>query len=139
MTYSLAEPLQRAVYQRLIADATLSGLIGDDIFDAPLPIDGAPTPDEYVTLGPESVTDGASMTTTGAVHDFAVTVHSNTSGFSTAKQVAGAICDVLLDAEMNLDRGVLIYLRFLRAKAEVGKSPEKRRITLKFRAFLEDA
>lgn len=138
MTYSLSEPLQRAIYQRLTTDANIVALIGSDIYDAPLPFDGSSAPDEYVTLGPEDVTEAASMTTVGAIHDFAVIVHSNSQGFSKSKQVAGAICDNLLDAEMALDRGDLIYMRFLRARAEAGQSPEKRRITLKFRAFIED-
>jgi hypothetical protein len=138
MTYALAEPLQRAIYGKLTADPNLSALVGADIFDAPLPFDGDATPDEYITIGPESVTDGATMTTQGALHDFAVTVHSNSQGFMKSKQVAGAVCDVLLDAEMELDRGELIYLRFLRAKADTGTSPEKRKILLKFRAFIED-
>ena len=138
MTYSLAEPLQRAVFDRLANDPDLAALVGSDIYDAPLPMDGNTFAAEFITLGPESVSDGATMTTSGAVHDFMVIVHSNSEGFVKAKRVAGAVCDVLLDAEMALDRGELIYLRFLRARADTGRTPEKRRISLKFRAFIED-
>lgn len=139
MTYVLAEPLQRAVFDALSGDAALQGLIGSEIYDAPLPLDNTTMPSEYVTIGGEVVSNRASMTEDGALHDFEVIVHSNASGFVSSKKIAGAICDVLLDAQLTLSRGQLIYLRFLKARADVGRSPAKRKISLKFRAFVEDS
>ena len=139
MTYAVSEPLQRAVFTELIGDAHLSTLVGADIYDAPLPFDGSATPDEYIAIGPERVTDAGSGSSDGAMHDFFVTVHSNSEGFGLAKTIAGAVCDVLLDAQLTLTRGHVVCLRFLRARAEVGRPPEKRRISLNFRAFVEDS
>lgn len=138
MTYAISEPLQRAVFAKLAGDPNLSALVGADIFDAPLPFDGVATPDEYITIGPERVVEAGSASSSGAVHDFFVIVHSNSEGFGTAKTIAGAVCDVLLDAQLVLTRGHVVCLRFLRAKAELGRPPEKRRISLSFRAFVED-
>jgi len=138
MTYALSEPLQRAVFEALLGDATLSSFVGSDIYDAPLPLEVANGPSEYVTLGGESVRDASSGSEDGALHDFTVIVHSNASGFMISKQIAGAICDVLLDAQLPLARGKLVYLRFLKAKADAGIPPARRTITLNFRAFVED-
>ncbi len=137
MTYALAEPLQTAMYSALTNDAVLSNLVGSDVYDAPLPLEGM-HPKNYVTIGAEQVSDRGSMDNNGAIHDLTVFVHSNEDGFATSKTIAGAVCDVLLDAELNLSRGRLVYLRFLKARADSARSPAKRVISLKFRAFVED-
>jgi len=139
VTYALAEPLQTAVYGALSADPGVSGLVGGHIYDAPLPLDGGSLPVNYVLIGAEQVTNRAAKDVDGAIHDLTVTVHSNDDGFQTSKQIAGAICDVLLDAQLTLARGRLVYMRFLKARADAGKAPVKRTITLRFRAFVEDS
>lgn len=138
MTYALAEPLQRAVYDALVADVGLGALVGSHVYDAPLPLDGAVIPPDYVLLGSERSRDRSSKTSQGAVHDFTVEVHSNGQGFSKSKKVAGAVCESLLDAELTLETGTCVYLRFLRARADTGEPPNRRRIALTFRAFVED-
>lgn len=138
MTYALAEPLQTAVYTALTGDAALTALVGSDIYDTPLP-DGTTTPpSEYVLIGSETVAARSSKTQDGALHDLTILVHSNADGFVKSKAIAGAVCDVLLDAQLPLSRGRLVYLRFLKARADAGKPPAKRTISLKFRAFAED-
>lgn len=139
MTYALAEPLQTAVYSALTTDPGVTALVGTDIYDAPLPLDGGLAPTNYVLIGAEQVRDDGCMDTRGALHDFSVLVHSNEDGFSKSKQIAGAICDVLLDAQLPLARGNLVYIRFLKARADAGKPPAKRTIMLQFRAFVEDS
>lgn len=139
MTYALAEPLQTAVYSALIADVALTALVGTDIYDAPLPLETGIAPSEYVMIGAEQVTNSGSKTENGAIHDLTVSVHSNSDGFAKSKQIAGAICDVLLDAQLNMSRGKLVYLRFLKARADAGKPPTKRTIALRFRAYVEDS
>ena len=76
-------------------------------------------------------------TSVGAIHDFTVTVHSGRDGFDTAKRIAAAVCACLIDAPMALESGRLVALRFVRAAAERGPAPEKRRVALRFRAVVD--
>ena len=138
MTFALGEPLQRAVYDALVQDTGLDALVGSHIYDAPLPLDGTDLPPDYVILGPERTRDRSSKTSRGALHDVTVEVHSNGHGFLSSKRVAGAVCESLLDAELTLETGTCVYLRFLRARADSGQPPNRRRIALTFRAFVED-
>ncbi|WP_321363083.1 DUF3168 domain-containing protein [uncultured Celeribacter sp.] len=135
MSYGVAAALQTAIYQALVADATLAGLVGTAIYDA------APTgtlPSLYVSLGPEDVSDASDKTGAGARHDFTVSVVSDAAGFLTAKQVATAISDVLVDADLALSRGTLVGLYFVSAKARRVQDSDVRRIDMKFRARVED-
>ncbi|WP_226550439.1 DUF3168 domain-containing protein [Celeribacter naphthalenivorans] len=135
MSYGVAAALQTAIYQAMVADATLTGLVGTAIYDA------APTgtlPSLYVSLGPEDVSDASDKTGAGARHDFTVSVVSDTAGFLTAKQVATAISDVLVDADLALSRGTLVGLYFVSAKARRVQDSDVRRIDMKFRARVED-
>ena len=137
MSYVLSAGLQAAVYQRLVGDPGLTGLIGDRIYDGPLergPDQAAP---EHITLGTESVRPNDTKTSSGAIHEFDVTVHSGRDGFDMAKRIAGAVCEALVDAPLTLSEGRLVALRFLRARAERGRAPEKRRVSLRFRAVVD--
>ena len=125
--------LQAAVYQRLVGDAALSALV-TAIHDAPIGV--APDAD-YVTLGEETVRANDTKTSLGALHDFTVTVHSARDGFETAKRIAAAVCACLVDAPLALEAGRLVALRFLRAGAERGPAPGKRKVTLRFRAVVD--
>jgi Protein of unknown function (DUF3168) len=136
VSYALASSLQARVYARLAGDAALSALVGEAIYDAPPALTPAET--EYVTLGEESVRDFGTKTSDGAIHDFAVTVHSGRDGFDTVKRAAEAVCAALVDAPLALDAGRLVALRFLRASAERGRAPAKRRVVLRFRAVVDE-
>ncbi|MCP5085883.1 MAG: DUF3168 domain-containing protein [Rhodobacteraceae bacterium] len=135
MSYALAFGLQQAVFAALSGDAAVTALVGTDIFDAP---PRGKVPALFVLLGEETTRDRSSKTSTGAMHDFSVQVVTDTAGFSKAKELAAAICDALIDADVTLVRGKLVGLHFRKARAVRGKSPEKRRIILTFRAFAED-
>lgn len=135
MSYGVSAALQTAVYQALVNDMTLTGLVGSAIYDA------APSgtiPSLYVSLGPEDVTDASDKSGHGARHVFTVSVVSDSAGFLTAKQVAASISDVLTDADLTLTRGSLVGLWFLSAKARRVQDSDVRRIDLKFRARVED-
>ncbi len=129
--------LQAAVYARLTQDPELWDLVGERIFDAPLEAEPDEATPEHVTLGEELVRPWNSKTSEGAMHDFDVSVHSRRDGFSAAKRIAGAICAALVDAPLAVEGGRLVALRFVRAKAERGRAPEKRKVTLRFRAVLD--
>lgn len=135
MSYALASALQSAVFQALAADAVLSGLVGGAIYDA-LP-SGTP-PGLYISLGQETVRDASDKSGHGAEHRFTVSVMSTASGFAAAKTVAAAICDVLVDADLALDRGRLVSLGFDRATARRTDNDKSRQIDLRFRARVED-
>ena len=135
MSYGVTAALQTAVFQALVADPTLSGLVGGAIYDAAPP---GTLPQLYVSLGPEDVTDASDKTGHGARHEFVVSVVADTAGFLTAKQVATAISDVLVDADLTLSRGTLVGLFFVSAKERSVRDSDVRRIDIRFRARVED-
>ena len=135
MSYGVSAALQRAVYQRLIADPALSAEVGDAIFDV---VPSGQIPSTYVSLGPEDVRDRSDKTGRGARHDFVVSVVTDAAGFQTAKSAAGAITDALVGADLALARGRLVVLTFQRARALRVESGQMRRIDLSFRALVED-
>lgn len=135
MSYSMAAPLQAAVYGQLQASPALTALVGAAIFDAAPP--GA-LPGTYVVLGPEEAQDRSDHCLAGAAHDFTVSVISDAAGFNTAKQAAAAITDALVGADLTLSRGRLIVLSFQRAKALRADRGTRRRVDLRFRALVED-
>ncbi|THH38310.1 DUF3168 domain-containing protein [Aliishimia ponticola] len=136
MSYALSAALQSAVYQKLIGDAALSGLVGADIYDT-LPSGLAPR--LYVSLGPETAKDASDYTSHGALHRFTISVIADEAGFSAAKTVAAAVCDALVDADLTMSRGRLVALGFERATAKRDDGDSARRIDLQFRARVEDS
>ncbi len=135
MTYAVGSALQAAVYAQLTNDAPLVALVGADIYDATPP--GTP-PNTYVTLGPEDVKDASDVCADGAFHEFSVSVVTDQAGFQTAKDIAAAICDALVGADLTLTRGSLVALWFLRAKAARSDNGTTRRVDLVFRARVQD-
>ena len=137
MTYGAGEALQASVYQRLIGDPTVTSLVSGHIFDAeevPSSVSDAQT---YVVIGAERVRDNGSATHQGAVHDFTVAVHSVAEGFSMAKRVAAAVGAALTDNALSVVGAHVGCLRFVSARAERTRLPQRRRITLRFQAHLE--
>ena len=113
MSYAVSAALQAAVYSRLQADATLSGLVGSNIFDALPP---GTLPPLYVALGPETAKDASDVDGAGAWHRFVVSVVTAQTGFQTAKGAAAAISDALHRADLPLSRGTLVGLWFERPR-----------------------
>ena len=135
MTYAVSYALQAALFATLSADTSLNSLVGGNIFDA---TPSGTAPDLYVLIGDETVRDRSSKTHSAAYHDVVIRVVSDAAGFSTAKQVAAAVCDALIDASIPLNRGSLVGIRFVRARAVRGDSPGIRQIDLTFRAHVAD-
>ncbi|MEM9049139.1 MAG: DUF3168 domain-containing protein [Pseudomonadota bacterium] len=139
MTCAVSWGLQQAVYSALQADTALGGLVAGRIYDAAPHAGQAGDPAvAYVTLGEELVRPFDTADGHGGRIDFTVTVHSGTEGYASAKEIAGAVCDVLIDAPLSLSRGTLVALRFLQAQAQRGRAPTRRRVTLRFRAVVDD-
>ncbi|KCV83503.1 hypothetical protein ATO10_02045 [Actibacterium atlanticum] len=135
MSYGATAALQAAVYQKLVADAPLGALVGSAIYDA---VPSGSLPETYVTLGAEDVRDRSDKTGGGALHVFTVSVISTAAGYEDAKLAAAAISDALVDADLSLSRGELVFLRFARARARQVQSGDTRRIDLTFRARVDD-
>jgi hypothetical protein len=135
MSYGVGAALQMAVYQRLVAWAPLTALVGAAVYDA---IPAGPLPAIYVALGPELARDKSDQTGRGAEHEFTVAVVTDTAGFQPAKAAAAAISDALVDADLVLTRGKLVSLNFYRAQAARTGTGDGRQINLTFRARVAD-
>ena len=136
MSYILSGPLQSTIFTTLGNDAGLTRLVGSAIFDqAPSGVIAG----DYVSLGEETVKDASDLACNGAVHDFVVTVVSQQPGFKTAKDIAGAVCNVLIDASPAMTRGHIVSLNFVSARAVRTKGDARRRIDLRFRARVDDS
>jgi hypothetical protein len=136
MSYGVSAALQAAVFGALQGDVDLSAEVSGAIFDAePVGV----LPSLYVSLGPETVRAAGDVTGGGAVHEFVISVVTDGAGFASAKHVAGLVHDRLQDADLALSRGVLVSLRFYKAKAARGETGTVRRIDLTFRARVDDA
>lgn len=135
MSYGVSAALQEAVYQQLTADAILSTLVTGAIYDA---VPAGIITGTYVSLGPEDVRERSDMTGYGALHEITVSVVTDEAGFQTAKEVAAAVNDTLVDATLTLARGQLVYLNFHRARARRVEDADIRRIDLFFRARVQD-
>lgn len=135
MSYAISSALQAAVFGALSADPEVTTLVGTAIYDA---VPSGTLPSIYVSLGPEQVEAVNESTGQGAVHKMTVSVVTEVPGFAAAKEVAGAVCDVLHDAPLSLARGQLVSLRFERAAAAKIDNATGRKIDLTFRARVED-
>ncbi|RJE81230.1 DUF3168 domain-containing protein [Paracoccus sp. JM45] len=136
MSYGAGVALQAAVYQQLRNDEALADLVGDAIFDA-MPVE-APS-GVHVALGTEDVRDVSDVSARGARHDFIVSVMSGSdgAGFGAVKAAAVAVADALQDGSLQLSRGKLAGLWFLRASARRMKSGASRQVDLTFRARID--
>ncbi|QHQ34556.1 DUF3168 domain-containing protein [Algicella marina] len=139
MSYRYSAALQTAVYAALTGDAGVIAVLGDAIYDAPLPGPATEIPETYALIGEERVRDGSTKTNDGAVHELTVSVFTAAEGFRTAKEAAGAICAALDDGDLTLDVGHLVALRFLSARADRKSARTPRRIVLRFQAVIEAA
>ncbi|MEM5519417.1 DUF3168 domain-containing protein [Sulfitobacter sp. AS59] len=135
MSYAMSGPLQQAVFAALSADTALTELVGAAIFDAG-PVGDVPP--LYVRLGDEDVRDASDGSGAGALHQFGIAIVSAAPGFADAKQVAGAISDVLHDADLALSKGHLVSLQFTRATAKYVAAAQVRQINMQFRARVQD-
>jgi hypothetical protein len=131
MSYGAAAALQAAVYQRLTGYPALAGV---SIVDA---IPAGASPGSFVLIGPEVVTDQSDKSGAGAEHRFDISVISDATGFLSAKIIAAAVSDALVDGNLALGSGTLVSLRFQRAVARRIDQGDVRRIDLSFRARIE--
>lgn len=135
MSYGVSSALQAAVFQRLSNDPGVSLHVGTAIYDA---LPSGTLPALYIVLGTEEVRDASDKSGGGALHEFTVSVVTETAGFSSAKVAAAAVSDALVDAPLVLTRGTLVALNFYKAKAARVGTGDMRQINLIFRARVAD-
>lgn len=135
MSYAVSGPLQRSIYQLLAADAGLAALIGNAIHDS---VPAGPVEGTHVIVGDEDVRDRSVQAGSLAEHRLKVSVVSDKEGYAEAKSVAALISDALRGAAPVLDRGRVVTLSFLRARARRVRAGQIRRIDLTFRIIVED-
>lgn len=135
MSYAMASVLQKAVFGVLSVDSSVQALSGGAVYDA-LP-EGA-VPGLFVLVGEEEVRDRSTQTGAMAAHRLVVSVVSEASGFRAAKDLAAAVSDALSGTAPVLDRGRIVNLSFLRARARRVRAGQTRRIDLTFRAIVAD-
>lgn len=135
MSYAVSAALQAALYERLVTDSGVTAAVGEHVYDVVPP---GRIPALYVSLGPEEVRDRSDKSGHGAQHDFTIGVVTDAAGFQSAKEAAAAVSDALVDARLELARGILVSLQFLRARAVRVDDARRRRIDLRFRARVED-
>lgn len=135
MSYAVSGALQAAIFAALSADAALSTLVGNAVYDA-VPSGSVPT--LYVQLGSETVRDASDQSGAGSVHSFTVSVITTSPGFASAKAAAAAVSDALHEANLALARGRLVSMRFERATARRIDAASARQIDLRFRARVQD-
>ncbi len=135
MSYGAGAALQAAVYAALTADEALNALVGMNIFDQ---LPNGKVPSLFVSIGAETVSDRSDSDGSGAEHRFVISVIGDASGFAKVKSAASAVSDILVDADLTLSRGRLVYLRFDRAVAKRDTRKNLRRVDLRFAARVED-
>ncbi|GFE49889.1 hypothetical protein So717_16420 [Roseobacter cerasinus] len=134
MSYAMSGALQAAIYDALINDGAVAALVGPHVYDA---VPSGVVPETYVSLGREQVRDASDQTGDGALHDLEISIITAQPGFAAAKDLAGAISDVLHDADLTLSRGRLVFLKFQRADARRVDANTGREIRMRFRARVD--
>ena len=107
MTGDAGLAVQRAIFDRLAADAELSGLVSG-LFDH--------VPEEssfpYVVLGEGTAVDWSAKDIDGQRHTLVLHVWSRARGRSEAKSIMGRLYDLLHRADLILVGHKLVILRF---------------------------
>lgn len=129
-----AAALRAAIHDALVADASLTSLLG-----GPKVYDEVPKAAmfPYVTLGEARVADWSTATDAGEEHQLTLHAWSRQGGHREAHVIAGALLQAIDDAPLTLTDHRLVNLRF--ALADVRREADGRtyRAALRFRAVTE--
>jgi hypothetical protein len=131
-----AAALRAAIHNALVADASLTTLLGGTKVYDEVP-SSASFP--YVTLGEARVADFSTATEASEEHQVILNAWSRQGGHREAHVIAGALLQALDDAPLALAGHRLVNLRF--ALADVRREADGRtyRAAVRFRAVTEPA
>ena len=140
MTYALAWPLQKAIYELLSATPTLVSMVGDRIHDG-APQERVPGVENglSVVIGDDAAQDWSSSDGNGAQHLIGVAIIARERSFADAKAAAAAISDALLHEAISLERGRVVHVAFHSARTKREERDALRRIEMRFRVLVEDS
>jgi hypothetical protein len=121
MPTAASASLRAAVHDALIADATLTDLLGGPkIYDEPPRAIAFP----YVTLGEMRIADASAGDDAFEEHQLVMHAWSRQGGHKEAHLIAGALLQALDDAPLTLTDHALVNLRF--AVADVRREADGR-------------
>ena len=127
--------LQKALVEALSAHAPLTSLLGGPhLYDRVPPHAALP----YVTLGDGAWRDWSTGTETGVEHELRLHVWARDGGRRTIRAIADAIHSCLHDADLTLQSGHLVNLRFVSARILTDPDGRTWHGVLDYRAVTED-
>jgi hypothetical protein len=136
MPTTASAALRAAMHDALIADASLTSLLGGpNVYDEPPRSAAFP----YVTLGEARVSDFSAGDEAGQEHQLVLHSWSRQGGHNEAHLIAGALLAALDDAPLTLADHRLVNFRF--AVADVRREADGRtyHALVRFRAVTEPA
>ncbi len=126
--------LQRAAYQALMADITLSALLGGErLYDHVPQTSAFP----YAVVDQMRINDWSTGTERGSEHVLMLHIWSRYDGKREAYEIADAIRNVLDDAELTLDDNRLINLTHQYSDLKRDEDGETYHAVMRFRAITE--
>jgi hypothetical protein len=126
--------LQKAVYETLVADSTLTSLLGGTAIHDHVP-QGAAFP--YVVLDQTRVADWSTGTEAGAEHQLTLHVWSRYRGKAESYAIADIIRELLDDTPLLLAENHLVNLRHQFSDLKRDPDGETWHAALRFRAVTE--
>lgn len=138
MTYAFSAALQASLHAALTAHPEVAALAVGGVHDEPpREAHGRDARGPYLLIGDETAQAWGAADTAGAAHTVEIAAVGTALGFSGLKQLAGAVCDVVL-APLPVAGGRVVSAAFLGARTRRGRA-SARRIDLRFRLVIEPA
>jgi len=134
MPTAASAALRAAVHDALIADASLTSLLGGPkIYDEPPRAAAFP----YVTLGETRISDYSAGDEAGEEHQLVLHAWSRQGGHKEAHVITGALLQALDDAPLSPDGHRLVNLRFSIADIRRESDGRTYHALVRFRAVTE--
>lgn len=134
MSLTASWELQKAAHAALVADTSLTNLLGGPkVYDRP-PKDAV---FPYVTLGDTDLEAAGAQASEDVRHRITIDVWSRSEGRRETKDLMSAVYAVLHDAPLTLTGHALIYLNFERATLSYAKDAKALQGRITFRALTE--
>lgn len=133
---SAAEELQRAIYEALADDASLTALLGPERIHDGLK---ARTAMPCVVLGDMETTDWSADEAPGEEHRMRLIVHSDENGKRQAQSVMATVKAALHERALVLEGHYLVDLRLEETSLARVEKTRRHEGTMRFRALTEES